>query len=239
MLIVEAKNSRLVVEGCIGSDGRQSSPPRSPKRSKRRDVTGAPGLQFNQAGIFYRNRHEVTLEGVHEHLIDPGKHYDGPVPPAYGGLWTGAYLRNPDDDREDVDAALVVDRRRRAADLIAYERFGPPPGGWSNSWAVHLDGNPRNAAPDNLCWSNAVALDVDWRRRDTKHLMVSDVVACQMFNRDSRGGQYRAHKSKESHPDVFAREQLDVPLRHRMVHYPPNKAREWRPDGDAPRRQTN
>jgi hypothetical protein len=234
MLKVEAKNQTSNVEGGKGHAGNQATPPNQPKKTrvKRWDVTGAPGLQFNDAGVFYRSRHLISLSGKHGHLIDPGKNYGGPVPPAYGGLWTGAYLRDPDDDREDDDAALIVERCRRAADLVAYECLGPPPGGWAECWAIPLDGNSGQCVPGNLRWSNPQ------RHNKIKHLMVSDTVASQMFNRQSRGGLYRPHRKGE-YPEIFAHEQLEAPLRHRMVQLPPNRAKDWQPNGSPAARSTN
>lgn len=226
MLKVEAKNQPSLVEGLKRSPEQETRPRDQPKkRGKRWDVTGANGLQFNQNGVFYRGTNRVRPKGKHNHLIDPGKNYGGPVPPAHGGLWTGAYLRNPDDDREDGEAALIVERCRRAADLVAYECLGPPPGGWVGSWAKHLDGDPSNPAPDNLCWATTVTTNTK-RHNGIKNLMLSEVVSAQQFNRPSRGGTYRPYRKGE-YPDVFAHEQLDAPLRHRMAQTPPNTVPDW------------
>ncbi|EHB53664.1 hypothetical protein MycrhDRAFT_4127 [Mycolicibacterium rhodesiae JS60] len=198
------------------------------KRSKRRDVTGASGLQFNDAGRFYRSRHPVQLSGKYGHLINLGKDYAGPVPTAYGGPISGAYLADPDADPTETNRGIVYDRRWRAAEVIAYEVLGSPPYGWVGAWVKHLDGDPSNLATENLAWATALPPNMKWRTT-IRNLLVSEVVALRQFNRPSRGGTYQPH-SGAMHPDPIMGERIDAPMRHRMVHKPLRRVAKWDPD---------
>lgn len=228
MLKVEANNQTSNVDGFDRSLGHENPPPApTKKRSKRRDVTGAHGLQVNENGLFYRSRHPVPLQGKHGHLIDPGKDYGGPVPPAYGGLWSGAYLADPDADRDAEQARLIIERRRRAADLVAYEFLGPPPGGWASARVAHLDGDKGNHHPDNLRWVDIAAAE---QHSAAVNLMLSDITASRQFNKKgSRGPLYVPYYRKNTHRQPWMGERLDVPMRIAVAEVPPTRVQKWNP----------
>lgn len=172
-------------------------------------------MQFNHKGMFFRSRHLVTLAGKYRHLIDLGETYLGPVPTAYGGPVTGGYLADPDNAENE---RMEYNRLRRASEVIAYEVFGSPPGGWIGAWVKHLDGDPANLAPHNLLWMTAI--DLNHKRHNViKTHMVSDIVQSRQANNPSRGGIYDPHKKQNKNAKTFADERLDVPMRPRIMHH--------------------
>lgn len=99
---------------------------------------------MNALGQFFCHEKRKATTGDDLPLIDLGPKYCGPIPRAYGH--TETYT----DDSGEYRTRTF--RERFANEVIAYEFLGRPPRDIYGCGVVHLDGDTRNLAADNLAW---------------------------------------------------------------------------------------
>ncbi len=127
-----------------------TSPTENTQRRKRWEVTGAPGVEFNDSGEFFKYRHKLSFEDAPAPLIDLG-HEAKPM------------ARRAFDDGT---------RLWFADEIVCAQVYGPLPYTLQRYIQIaHLDGDWRNCAPTNL--QRAVDSEYSDMRLGVQHLMRS------------------------------------------------------------------
>lgn len=195
-----------------------------PKRTQGRELSGTNGYRIMDNGNVYDpSGHKLLRTGKHLHLVNPGKDYGGPVPPAFGNTF-GRYLtdgydtRDPHDHDRSKRAPTTTCYDRRLAELVAYEFLGPPP--TRSAIVAHIDGDRSNCAANNL----AYVLDAEAER----YFAEQELMALMRPGRRSSGVIYTDKKPlKKREGADLNRNPTYLPDRYNHVQPPPTRVPHW------------